>query len=351
LTNIAALQLVERDVLTLDEPIKKYLPEIDKCLLIEEVEVREEVNRNRERKEKNIVIRRPTHDVTLRDLLLNTSGMGSCDTYEEFFGSDYHIPALGFPEDAHYLVKNRSTHLFFNPGEGFYYGWSIYYVQLLVERLGGKDRFVHYANEYIFKLLGMTASTYLPAKIPHVWKRRLQMVERKQDTEDGKARFVVDDEGTQGLTCSISDLARFFGDILSPDCKLLRRQRHRDMLFEPQLAPGGLSHQALLAETTNYGFLLPLEHGVSHKASWALSPPPAINWTMAGVLLEADDTLPGSGVPKGTVAFEGLPNIIWTMNREKGRMMLFGNQLLPGYDVKAHNLVTRFMRDAWRTFG
>ena len=36
-TNIAALQLVERGLLTLDEPINKHLPEIDKCLLLEEV--------------------------------------------------------------------------------------------------------------------------------------------------------------------------------------------------------------------------------------------------------------------------------------------------------------------------
>jgi hypothetical protein len=69
---------------------------------------------------------------------------------------------------------------------------------------------------------------------------------------------------------------------------------------------------------------------VSHKVSWALTPPPAINWTAAGLLLEEECTLPGSGIPKGTVAFEEQPNVIWTMNREKGRMMLFGKQLLSG---------------------
>ncbi|KAH8678364.1 beta-lactamase family protein [Xylariales sp. PMI_506] len=355
-TNIAALQLVERGILTLDEPIKKYIPEIDTCLLVEEVDAEggddgEDEDNGRRKKDKRIVLRRPARDVTLRDLLLNTSGMGTCDTYKERFGSEDRVPPLEFADDAHRLAKIRSTHLFFEPGEGFEYGYSIYYVQLLVERHGGKDRFVQYANEHIFGALGMTASTYLPAQVPHVWARRLQMVERgKLDATSGRTRLVADDEGTQGLTCSMSDLAKLFGDILSPDCKLLRRQEHRDMLFAPQLESGSRAHQALLAETTNYGFLLPLEQGVSHKVSWALSPPPAVNWTVAGVLLEADDTLPGSGIPKGTVAFEGQPNIIWTMNREKGRMMLFGNQLLPGYDVKAHNLVTRFMHDAWKTF-
>ncbi|MGC0753736.1 hypothetical protein ACPL1E_23105, partial [Escherichia coli] len=90
--------------------------------------------------------------------------------------------------------------------------------------------------------------------------------------------FKTSDEDTQGMTCSVSDIALLFGDILSSDCKLLRRQEHRDMLFLPQLAPGGRAHQALLAENTNYGFLLPLEEGVSHKVSWELSPRPKVNW-------------------------------------------------------------------------
>ncbi len=355
-TNIAALQLVERSILTLDEPINKYLPEINKCLLVEEVEEGGERTSSsqvgiEEKSKTKVKFRRPARQVTLRDLLLNTSGMGHCDTSEERFGSADCVPPPEFPEDAHYLARHRSTHLFFEPGEGFDYGWSIYYIQLLVERLGGKDRFVDYADEHIFQALGMTASTYLPAKTPHVWERRLQMVERDvNDTTDGKPRLKTSDEATQGMTCSVSDLALLFGDIISPDCKLLEFQEHRDMLFTPQLPPGSRAHQALHAETTNYGFLLPLEQGVSHNVSWVLSPPPKINWTIAGVLYEEDDTLPGSGIPKGTVAFEGLPNLIWTMNREKERMMLFGTQLLPGYDVQAHNLATMFLYDAWKTF-
>jgi CubicO group peptidase (beta-lactamase class C family) len=349
LTNIAALQLVERGLVMLDEPINKHLPEINKCLLLEELNEngKEDSSKNdtKDKGAKKITYRRPARDVTLRDLLLNTSGMGTCDTYEERFGDMNSVPPPQFPEDAHFLAKHRSTHLFFEPGQGFDYGWSIYYVQLLVERLGGKDRFVQYINEYIFDALGMTASTYLPAKTPHVWERRLQMVERDVDG------FKASDEDTYGMTCSMSDIALLFGDILSPECKLLQRQEHRDMLFLPQLTPGGRAHQALLAENTNYGFLLPLEQGVPHKVSWTLSPLPKVNWTVAGALYEEDDTLPGSGIPKETVSFEGLPNLVWTMNRERGRMMLFGTQLLPGYDVQAHNLAVRFMHDAWKTFG
>ncbi|KAL6808634.1 beta-lactamase family protein [Trichoderma sp. SZMC 28015] len=339
-TNIAALQLVERGILMLDEPINRHLPEIDKCLLVEEVD-------------EAIRLRPPIRSVTLRHLLLNTSGMGTSDSYQERFGSEDRVPSPDFPDDAHPLARNQFTHLFFEPDEGFEYGWGIYCVQLLVERLGGKDRFFEYVDHHIFGALGMTASTYRPALVPHIWKRRLQMVERKVDasTKNGKAYLVARDKDTYGLTCSISDLARLFGDIMSPDCKLLQRQEHRDLFFMPQLTPSSHAHQSLLAEITNYGFLLPLKQDVSHEVSWALTPPPAMNWTAAGALVEEDGTLPGSCIPKGTVAFEGQPNIIWTMNREKGLMMLFSTQLLPGYDVKAHNLAVQFLYDAWKTFG
>jgi hypothetical protein len=81
----------------------------------------------------------------------------------------------------------------------------------------------------------MTASTYRPALVPYIWVRRLQMVGRELDTTTtgGKTRLVARDEDTYGLTYSISDLARLFGDLMSPYYKLLQVQKHRDLLFGP----------------------------------------------------------------------------------------------------------------------
>lgn len=270
--------------------------------------------------------------------------------YKKVLGTNAEIPPLRISEDAHGLVKNTFTHLFFEPGEGYFYGSSIYCVQLLVERLGGKNRYVEYADEYIFGTLGLNSSTYLPAQVPHVWERRLQMVERKL-TEDGKPHLIANGQWPYGLTCSISDICRIFGDLLSEDCKLLTHHEHRDMLFLPQLKSGSTAHQAFLADPVNYGFAMPLDHNIPYQELWTLTPHPKVNWTVAGALIEEDNTLPNTNMPKGTVTFEGLPNLIWTMNREKGRMMMFATQILPDYDVKAHNLASQFLRDAWKVFG
>lgn len=183
------MQLVEQGILTLDEPINKYIPEMDKCLLVEQTQgTSEDDNKNDDKEGKKVTLRRPSKEITLRHLIMNTSGMGTCDTYETLFGNDETVPRPDFSDDAHPLMKDRSTHLFFEPGEGFDYGWSIYSVQLLVERLGDKDRYVQYMDEHVFKVLGMTSSTYLPATTPAVWDKRLQMVQRVEGNMQLKAQ-------------------------------------------------------------------------------------------------------------------------------------------------------------------
>ncbi|CAK7201095.1 hypothetical protein SEUCBS139899_003797 [Sporothrix eucalyptigena] len=316
--NVAALQLVERGLVTLDEPVNKHIPEIDELLVLD-------FEANDVKSYRPTGLHPPSRPITLRDLLLNTSGIGY-DTYmTEKYGS----------------------------GQGFIYGWSIYVVQLLVERLGGHTKFVQYADEHIFGQLGMTSSTYVPAQVPAVWDRRLQIVKRTKDNDGLQA----DDDATQGFTSSVSDLARLFGDLLAGDkCKRLQKSEHRDLLFAPQLEPGSDAHKSFLSDTTNFGFLLDLDPDVPNEVAWKeaifkSTSTPALNWTVAGTLIEKDDALLGTGIPADTVTFEGLANVIWTMNRERGRLMLFGNQLLPSYGVRAHNLATLFLREAWKVFG
>lgn len=82
----------------LDEPISRHLPEIEKCLLVEEVD-------------EEIRLRSPIRGVTLRLLLLSTSGMGTRDSYRERFGSEDKVPPPDFPRDAHPLARNICTPL------------------------------------------------------------------------------------------------------------------------------------------------------------------------------------------------------------------------------------------------
>ena len=81
----------------------------------------------------------------------------------------------------------------------------------------------------------------------------------------------------------------------------------------------------------------------------SISRPPLVNWCPAGLLAEA--ILPISLMPKGTVTWEGMPNVLWAMNREKRIGMFFGTQLVPVGDKIANGLALLFMRNAWNKFG
>jgi CubicO group peptidase (beta-lactamase class C family) len=320
LTDIAALQFVERGLLTLDEPINRIIPEIDALQLI-----------SREPGDETFTLREPVNKMTLRHLLLNTCGLTDHDypIIQEYINSD--IPKPVFPEGTSALVTNFAIPLVFEPGEGFYYGYAIRFTQLLVARLAGEGGFLKYMDDYVFKPLGLESTSYLPGNVPEIWDRRMRMYAR----EDGK--LVSRDEDTQGLTCSITDIAKIFIDVISPTSKLLKPE-NIDLLFTGQLTAGSAALKDLHGYDGNYSF-------VAGKPGTA----PAVNWSIGSLLTE--EAIPLSGLPKGTVTWDGWPNVLRAMNKEKGLAMFFATQLIPVGDEKAGELGRMFMRDAWKTFG
>jgi hypothetical protein len=136
----------------------------------------------------------------------------------------------------------------------------------------------------------------------------------------------------------MSDMGAILSDMISPSSELLK-QEHIDLLFTRQLGPAELKD--LRGNDENYAFC------ASKFDSTGF--PPSVDWSAAGLV--AEDELPLSRMPKGTVTWEGMPNVLWAMNREKGLGMFFATQLLPVGDKMANDLALTFMRDAWNKFG
>lgn len=328
MTHIAALQLVEHGKISLDEPVYKYLPELELLPLVTRAGVAGD---------QPLLLRRPASDITLRHLLLHISGLSDPEVplVGEYLDSDA-IEKPELSEDADPIVKHFSIPLIFEPGEGFAYGHSIHWTQLLVKRLSDSGNFVKHIQEHIFAPLSMTSSTYAPQANANVWNRRLRMVERDGD------KLIPADDASQGLTCSMLDFGAVLSDLVSPLPKLLGQKRHVDLLFAGQLAPSSASMSGLRGNHENYGFCA----GKSPAETGA----PLLNWSAAGLVVE-DGQLPLSRMPKGTVTWEGMPNVLWAMNREKGLGMFFATQLLPVGDKKANELALEFMSGAWSKFG
>lgn len=326
MTHIAALQLVEKGSITLDEPLEKHLPELGKLPLITQYP------RSSDDEKMDFTLRPPEIKITLRHLLLHTSGISSPEhpLIEEFSSSSGENAAA---------IKNLGNDFFasiplvFEPGSGFEYGWSIHWTQRVVSKLSGaKGGFVAYIQENVFRPLGMESSTYFPRDNQEVWERRLRMVQR-----DEKEGFVSADDETQGLVCSISDIGKVLMDILSPVPKVLGRKDLVELLFRGQFKPGSDALRALRSGD-EYKFIagLPGEDGS----------PPSVNWSAAGLVAEGEP-IALTGLPAGTVAWEGMPNVLWAVNRERGFAAFFGTQLVPFGDEAVRELVVAFMRGVW----
>lgn len=333
ITHIAALQLVERGVLALDAPVYEHLPELAVCKVMTGAGKGQ--------------LRAPARSITLRHLLLHASGLSEHEAVDKRFGAgaaDRAMEGLVGQEDTHIIAQRFTIPLLFDPGEGFAYGYSIHWTQLLVTRASGAATFMEHVQTHIFDPLGMAASSYTPRKLDDVWQRRLHMVERTA-AKDGTTTLVEGDSYTQGLTCSVPDVGAVLSALLASSPVLLKMKEHYDLLLTGQFAPGGASLADLRAESDNYGFVTGKASGQESESA-----PPAVNWSAGGLVVE-DEALPVSALPPGTVTWEGMPNVVWAVNREKKRAAFFATQLVPVGDAKANALALAFMKDAWSIFG
>jgi CubicO group peptidase (beta-lactamase class C family) len=320
-THISLLQCVERGIISLDEPIYQHLPELEKFGIISE-------NSGPDSSIRPFILRPRTKDVTLRHLLLYTSGHG----YEGTKLVMQWRASVKNEGETNPLIYQSSIPLLFEPGEGWHYGASIRVSQLLLERLAG-THIEAYTQENVFRPLTMTSTTYSPAEKEHVYMRALRKAKR---ADDGKLHLV--EEPMYGLTTCVSDFHKLMTDLMSSSSKILTKES-LDLLFEPQLVAQSPALTALRSDMSDYEYPAGIPRRISD---------PPVNWSMAGLVVE--DTLPLSHIPAGTVTWNGSPNVIWTMNRQKGLGMIFATQLHPVDDEKTVELAMTFFRDAWDCF-
>ncbi|KAH8661992.1 beta-lactamase/transpeptidase-like protein [Xylariales sp. PMI_506] len=323
ITHIAALKLAELGVVGLDEPVYTHLPELEKLEIISPGQKEGE----------QFTLSAPTKKITLRHLLTHSSGLsgGEGPLIEAWRASA--AGSKEFPEDAHPIAKMFSAPLLFEPGEGWCYGHSIYWAQLLVAR-ASQRRFAEYIQEIVFDPLGMKSSTYMPQIHEDVKSRLLQMVQRR---EDGSLA-VASEAAVGGLACSVQDIGLLLGDLLAPVSKILSKESV-DLLFEPAFAPSTPGLGNIRQDHETYAATIGWQQGEGQAP---------VNYSCGGLVIE--DQLAVSGLPAGTVTWNGMPNVIWAMNREVGIGMVFATQLLPVDDPKAVGLMMEFLRAAWSTF-
>jgi len=160
ITSVAAMQLVERGRLKLDEPAAKHLPELAKLDVIQGFDAAGKP-----------VLRPAMKPITLRHLLTHTSGFAYPTWSEEMF--KYTQATAPLPPG----VVAPLVPLIFEPGTRWQYGYSADWTGRLVETVSGMN-LEQYFQRNILGPLGMTDTTFI---FPADKFDRLVSQSRRQD--------------------------------------------------------------------------------------------------------------------------------------------------------------------------
>jgi methyl acetate hydrolase len=143
LTSVAAMQLVERGLLSLDAPVGTIVPELDNPKVIAGFDA-----------DGSVKLRPAAGPITLRHLLTHTSGFGYEFVHEDMVKA--RGPAGSPPMGSRAALVSP---LMFDPGTKWEYGISTDWVGLVVEAISGKSLGDWFAAE-ICGPLGMSDTSF-----------------------------------------------------------------------------------------------------------------------------------------------------------------------------------------------
>jgi methyl acetate hydrolase len=307
LTGTAALQLVEDGRLDLDAPAKIYAPDIGKLQVLEGFDAQGQPK-----------LRAPRRDVTTKMLLLHTAGFGY-----DFFNENYNRLAKdrGQPSVLTSSKAALNTPLLFDPGDQWEYGSNIDWVGQVIEGITGR-RLGEVMAERIFARLGMESSafTLTPAM-------RSRLTGMHQRAADGSLTAMTDFElpkdpevhmGGHGLYSTVEDYCKFIrmwlndgagphGRVLKPETVQMAANNHLGRMKIKGL-PG------VIPTLSNYAEFFP-----GMPKSWALT------------FMINDEEAP-TGRPAGALAWAGLPNLYYWIDRKSGIGGYWATQVFPFAD-------------------
>ncbi|GJD48030.1 D-aminopeptidase [Methylobacterium crusticola] len=307
ITGTAVLQLVEEGRLDLDAPARAYVPAIGALQVLEGFG-----------EDGTPRLRAPRRDVTTRMLLLHTAGLGY-----EVFNADYHRLARdhGQPSVTGATRASLNTPLLFDPGERWEYGSNIDWAGQVVEAIAGQ-RLGTVMRERIFSPLGMDSTAF--ALTPAM---RARLARVHQRGEDGAlaplATFELPQEpeihmGGHGLYATAEDYCRFIRMWLNDGAGEAGR------LLRPETVAMAARNGLGTMRITGLPGIVP---ALSHDAEFFPGMPKS--WGLTFMINEHDAP---TGRAAGSLAWAGLANLYFWIDRRTGVGGFWGTQILPFVD-------------------
>ena len=302
----ACLQLVEDGSLDLDAPAKNYAPDIGELQVLEGFDANGDP-----------MLRPPKRDVTTRMLLLHTAGFAY-----DFFNKQYNRLAEdhGQPSIVTSSKASLMTPLLFDPGDEWEYGSNMDWAGQVVEGITGK-RLGEVMQERILEPLGMDSTSFT---LEGDMRNRMALIHQRND--DGSLEpldFELPDPevhmGGHGLYSTVEDYCRFIrmwlNDGMGPDGQVLDSQT---VEMAQQNGLGDMKIKGLpgvIPTLSNYAEFFP-----GMPKSWALT------------FMINDEDAP-TGRPAGSLAWAGLANLYYWIDRRNGVGGFWATQIFPFADA------------------
>lgn len=329
IASIALLQCINNELIGLDEPVTKILPELADQDVI------------KADPDGGLIHEKATTQITPRHLLSHTSGF----TYP--FLHPLIMKWKKTPDgiknaDSKKIVEKFNDPLIFNPGEGWAYGLSLDWAGVLVSRLNKTQNFEDYCNENIWARVGLSAPYPTFHISQHPEYKACLMGAAIRTPEGGLKEFEFwqgddpdgEEAGGHGLSITVHDITTVLADLIS-DTPRLFSAATRDLMFQPQITPG----------TPCMTMLLQL------RPAWEIVAGPladeGANHGLGGFLTAQE--LPEIGQPKDVLCWGGASNVVWFASKEKGVAGFFATQIHPFGDAKTKELINAWKKDFWNS--
>lgn len=316
------MQGVERGLLDYDEPVSRWIPEMESMEIISgPVD--------------DFKLSKATVPVTLRQLVTHSSGVGY-DAFQE--------PLIAWrksrgeePLTNKAKILDAHVHpLLFEPGQGWEYGAGLDLAGLAVAR-ANKTTLEEYFQENIFKPVGMTQTTFHLTNKPGLKEKLVNVVQR---TETGGLQDIgpilfseepADESGGAGLVSTPNDYMKLLVDVISDSPKVLKKESI-EALFKPQFEVGSASHKAISETYVGIGQFSILGEG-------------ARNHALGGFFVPEDLPI---GKTRNTMAWAGVANWVWFANRDLGIAGLYSTHIMPPGDPESVALVNEYIKEIFR---
>jgi CubicO group peptidase (beta-lactamase class C family) len=321
ITAVAAMQLVERGLIGLDEPLGPRFAEYAARPVLEGFA-----------EDGTPRLRPSTRPMTLRHLLTHTAGfsydMWNADTLRW-------QKATRTPGSGSGRLASLDQPLAFEPGTRWQYSIAIDHVGRIVEKLSGLD-LESYFRRHILDPLGMAETTFVQSEAQKV--RRVGMHKR---TADGGIETIVLDRpevteyqnGGGGLFGTVPEYLAFTRCLMAGGAPLVKPETFAEMR-RPQL--GTVRLEVLRAAMP--AFVHDVEFWPGKAKDWSLS-----------FLVNREPTEEGRAA--GSLAWAGLSNLYYWIDLERGLTGVLATQMLPFFDARAYGTFRAFERAIYDAAG